>query len=300
MNIRKLFRALGAELPGNPAPGPEPKIIPLKEPARSLKIMLVDDCPDFLDIIEVCLRPHFKNARILKFADGEQAWQELVWREPDLLISDLMRPGVHGCELLRRLAQRRVKFPILIVSATLPGREREARQCAGAELRVEFMAKPFQVGEFVALVKQVLDAQPQPALAAAAACFSPARPLRVIHVDDESALLQMMAVLLQRRFKHLELLQFQNSVTAAHALARFNPDLLITDDRMPVLNGRDIVGQLAGRHAAFPIIVMSAWDKTETWVQAFADRGLRISYLSTPFNVPTFFDQVSLHLGQVS
>ena len=123
------------------------------------------------------------------------------------------------------------------------------------------------------------------------------RPLRIVHVDDEPAVLGAVRVIIQHRLKRIELLQFQHSVTACRALERLQTDLLIPDDCMPLLRGSDIVQRLAEIKATCPIIVISAWEQTQDWVDDFARRGMRISYLAAPFEIKTFFEHVSRHVG---
>jgi two-component system response regulator MprA len=123
-----------------------------KEMSQRAKIILVDDIPAVLDSIERCLREGFRNISILKFTDGELAWREIAREQPDYLISDLVRSGLNGFGLLRRLAQEKAKFPILIVSAVLEGNQSAATQCAGSDLNVSFLGKPFNLHQLLALV----------------------------------------------------------------------------------------------------------------------------------------------------
>jgi len=123
---------------------------------REIKIVLVDDVPDVLNSLQLCLRHHFTNLRILKFTDGEQAWAELVREEPDYLISDMVRQGVDGVELLRRLAQRRVKYPILIHSSAVGNMETAAKLFARSELNISYLEKPCGMQKLVSTVKSGL------------------------------------------------------------------------------------------------------------------------------------------------
>jgi CheY-like chemotaxis protein len=297
MRIRNRLQALAAPSKNASAQGPASKASPSATAGPSPRIIVVDDSVDVLDLIEHLLLQHFGKVRVLKFLDGEQAWQEVVREEPDLLISDLMRPGVDGRELLRRLAQRRVKFPVLIVSGALSGREPEVRQCAGPDLRVSCLSKAFDPKEFLAIVGRGLGLKAAGPMSEPPASAPAPRPLRIIHVDDEVGVLQAVGAILKHRLKHFELLQLQNSVTASQLLARFDPDLLITDDCMPVVKGREIVARLAERNAQVPIVVTAGWPTTESWVKEFAARGLRISLLAIPFDIATFFEHLALHLG---
>jgi DNA-binding response OmpR family regulator len=130
-----------------------------KELNKSAKIILVDDIPAVLDSIECCLREGFRNVSILKFTDGELAWREIVREKPDYLISDLLRSGLNGFGLLRRLAREKAKFPILILSAVLEGSQSAAARCAGSNLNVSFLGKPFSVTQLLAIVARGLRQQ---------------------------------------------------------------------------------------------------------------------------------------------
>jgi CheY-like chemotaxis protein len=93
------------------------------------------------------------------FQNRDLAWQELLRRDPDLLITDLNNEnvpgqpgytGMIGRELLPLLAQRKVKYPLMIVSGSLraPGVEGQVRDCAGPALNLTLLAKPFAAAAF--------------------------------------------------------------------------------------------------------------------------------------------------------
>jgi DNA-binding response OmpR family regulator len=128
-----------------------------KELRKRARIILVDDIPAVLDSIERCLCEGFINISILKFTDGELAWREILRGKPDYLISDLLRAGLNGFGLLRRLAREETKFPILIVSAVLEGSQSAATRSAGSNLNVSFLEKPFSVAQLLAIVARGLS-----------------------------------------------------------------------------------------------------------------------------------------------
>jgi CheY-like chemotaxis protein len=85
---------------------------------------------------------------VLSIHDGLKAWQELVREDPAFLIMDINRPGLDGIETLRRLAERKAKYPILVASGNLSGETQgQARDCAGPKLNVTFLSKPFSSKE---------------------------------------------------------------------------------------------------------------------------------------------------------
>lgn len=115
-----------------------------------------------------------------------------------------------------------------------------------------------------------------------------AQPFKIIVVNDEPGPLEMFETLIRRWFKDSDLLLFLSGPEAWQELSRADPDILITDDRMPGLGGEEICNRLLARKAAYPIIVNSAWEPTAQWVRQCADEGLNVRFLERPFRVEEF------------
>src|SRR6266481_5611502 len=91
----------------------------------------------------------------------------------------------------------------------------------------------------------------------------PSEPLRVVLVDDEPGVLDCLEFVIRSWFQNAMLLRFTNGFEAWQELSHTDPDLLITDDRMPVLDGGSLCLRLLERKVCYPIIVHSAWERTE-------------------------------------
>jgi CheY-like chemotaxis protein len=115
---------------------------------------VVDDEEWLWELVETLIRDWFKEVTLLKLRNRDEAWQELLRADPDLLITDMRNDnvprqtenlGMGGFELLRLLAARRVKYPILAVSGcfSMSGLEGLAKQHAGPNLKVSYLTKPF-------------------------------------------------------------------------------------------------------------------------------------------------------------
>src|SRR2546422_6794494 len=122
-----------------------------KKPPR---IVIVDDEEHALMIIATMVRTCFKDVILQTFQNRDEAWQELMRADPDLLITDMNNDnvpgrtqyfGMSGWKMLPMLAERKVKYPILVVSGSfsISGVQIEARQYAGPHLNVTFLRKPF-------------------------------------------------------------------------------------------------------------------------------------------------------------
>ena len=116
-------------------------------------IWCVEDDAGTLDVELYALRSVGFEAQ--GFADGAQFWQAVQGQSPELVVLDVMLPGIDGIELLRRLRAASALRDIPVVMATAKGAEYDKIQ--GLELGADYyLTKPFGVMEFVSCVKAVL------------------------------------------------------------------------------------------------------------------------------------------------
>jgi response regulator RpfG family c-di-GMP phosphodiesterase len=118
---------------------------------------------------------------------------------------------------------------------------------------------------------------------------------KIIMVNDEPYVLEALEMMLRLWFKNATILMFNVPEEALEELLRSDPDLLITDDKMPRMDGYEIVGRLADSNVTYPIIVTSPWSPTEAWVREWANYGLNISYLAQPFTVEELKGELTKH-----
>ena len=117
------------------------------------KILVVEDEPDIRKLVQYNLTQERFN--VLEAEDGEQALNLLQRERPNLVILDLMLPGLSGMELCKLLRQRSdtAKLPILMLTA----KAGEADRIVGLEMGADdYLAKPFSPREMVARVRAIL------------------------------------------------------------------------------------------------------------------------------------------------
>ena len=122
------------------------------------------------------------------------------------------------------------------------------------------------------------------------------RSIRIVMVNDEPFVLESFELVIRRWFKNVTILSFENGAVALKELLQSAPDLLITDDRMPVMAGQELCQELFDRKITYPIIVDSAWEPTEQWVRAFASQGFGISFLPVPCDIEAILKAVETAL----
>jgi phosphate regulon transcriptional regulator PhoB len=117
------------------------------------KILVVEDEPDIRKLVQYNLIQ--ERFSVLEAEDGEQALKLLQRETPNLVILDLMLPGLSGMELCKLLKQRSetAKLPILMLTA----KAGEADRIVGLEMGADdYLAKPFSPREMVARVRAIL------------------------------------------------------------------------------------------------------------------------------------------------
>ena len=91
-------------------------------------------------------------------ADGQAALEHAVINEYDLIILDVLLPGMDGLEVCRRLRDRRVAVPIIMLTARGGVEQRVEGLDAGAD---DYLPKPFHLPELLARVRALLRRGPQ-------------------------------------------------------------------------------------------------------------------------------------------
>lgn len=107
---------------------------------RNQLVLVVDDTPANLHVAAGVLRPHYK---VLAATDGEKALQALDKRpEVDLVLLDVMMPGIDGFETCRRIKANpaTAHIPVIFLTALSDEADRTKAVDAGG---IDFISKPF-------------------------------------------------------------------------------------------------------------------------------------------------------------
>jgi len=116
-------------------------------------ILVVDDERDIRELLEYNLRK--EGYVVVCVSSGEEALAQVQARRPDLVVLDLMLPGVDGLEVCRRLQAdtRTRRVPIVMLTA----KDSEADIVTGLELgAADYIVKPFSPRVLLARVRAVL------------------------------------------------------------------------------------------------------------------------------------------------
>jgi len=117
-----------------------------------LKILIIDDNPDILDLLEVTLQDEFE---LIKASSGKETFEKLKSTKPDLLVLDYVLPDITGpdiCKIIR-------KDPLLsnIPILMLTGKGEVEDKVGGLESGVDdYMLKPFNPKELIARIRMLI------------------------------------------------------------------------------------------------------------------------------------------------
>ncbi len=120
------------------------------------RVLVVEDSPDIVRLVQRALL--LEGLKVDHVADGLQAVAAIRDAPPDLVVLDVMLPGLDGVEVCRRVraadaALGRPSMPILMLTALGAVSDRISGLDAGAD---DYLPKPFVVAELVARVRALL------------------------------------------------------------------------------------------------------------------------------------------------
>lgn len=115
------------------------------------KILVIEDNEDIANLVALHLRDFGSEVEIA--LDGDQGFTLVTSEAYDLVVLDLMLPGVDGLEICRALRAKSDYTPILMLTA----RTGELDRVLGLEMGADdYLTKPFSVRELLARVKAIL------------------------------------------------------------------------------------------------------------------------------------------------
>lgn len=122
-----------------------------KEPALAPSVLLVEDEPGIVDFLMRGLRA--EGFGVQAALDGEEGWRRALGEPFDMVVLDLMLPGVGGLEILAGLRESKPDVPVIVLTARGEVEDRVAGLDGGA---VDYLVKPFSLAELVARMRAQL------------------------------------------------------------------------------------------------------------------------------------------------
>ncbi len=121
----------------------------------SKKILIIDDEADFVETLSFSLESN--GFEVVSAPDGPSGIEKLKNENPDLIILDLMMPGMDGCEVAKRLKADKATsgIPILMLTAAVTP---DLKQKVCSVQAMDYVTKPCDLEELVEKIKKILEA----------------------------------------------------------------------------------------------------------------------------------------------
>jgi len=127
---------------------------PVRAPAQPARLLVVEDDDTIRET--VCEAMEMEGFQVTAATNGQSAWDLLNRHRYDLVVLDLMLPGINGLDLCRQLRQGNDGPLVLVVSA----RDTETDRVLGLEVGADdYLVKPFGMRELVARCRALLRRQ---------------------------------------------------------------------------------------------------------------------------------------------
>lgn len=198
------------------------------------RLLLLDDDAAALELLTDALAGVGHDVHA--YGSGSEALEHLRHWRPDLIVADIFMPQMDGIAFAR-LVRSCGGPPVLFVS--IATKQADA-VLAGA---VGYVQKPATANEIRRAVSTVLG--------------KPGRKVTILIVDDDSAARELFGHALRPAF---DVIEAEDGFAALHTLREHAIDLVITDFRMPLLNGAELVREMRAdpELQRIPVIVQSS------------------------------------------
>lgn len=254
-----------------------------QRPTRA-RILVVDDEPQNLELMEAILQ--VADYEVVLASGGDEALALAREKRPDLIVLDLMMPGLSGFEVCARVKMdpQAGETPVLIVTALSQIADKERALAAGGD---DFLTKPVQSAELLARVEALLKvrhlnrdldralaylqeletarhaAQGRPAGTTSGPLIgAPA----VLVVDDEPLIRRMFCDMLQEAgyVTHAA----EDGPHAVDIARREAIDVVLLDIMMPGMSGLEVLAKLGEVTPNSPVIIATASPTSDNAITA--------------------------------
>jgi len=242
------------------------------------RILIVDDDPTSLKILESMLPADRYN--VVKANNGEEALESAFNQPPDLILLDIMMPGIDGYEVTRKIKKdKKTKDVPIIIITSLDGSETKIRGLEeGAE---ELLSKPVHATELLARVssmiqlKEYRDQLTIRTLSGKSFGFMPKKQEEIlikqeeIHhilvVEDTEVDAKIVENALDGETFHLTTIK--NGKDVFSTVGQDEIDLILLDILLPDIDGFEICRRLKKEHKDIQIVIVTCLDDLESKIK---------------------------------
>ena len=257
------------------------------------RVLIVDDDAALLQALPETLRLRMCQVTVDTADSAAAALDQIAARDYDAIVTDIKMPGMDGLALMAEIRRRRPDTPILMITGH--GEDVLAIQAlrGGAH---DFIQKPIDRDHIVvslrrAIRARALNRQAKDRQAALEHCAGELEQIatklgyeqaRVLIVDDDPALLQALPVALRLRMPGVTVETADSAATALTRIAAANHDAIVTDIKMPGMDGLALLAQIHARQPDTPILLITGHGEYDLAVRAL--RGGAYDFIEKPID----------------
>lgn len=243
------------------------------------KILVIDDEADIREIVRIYLED--EGCQVIEASNGQDGILKAQSEKPDLIVLDIMLPGINGFEVAKHLKDdpNTQNIPIIILSVL--AQDSQYRQGI-----LDYISKPFRQEELVATVRRIFSK-----------VNGKDRKKTILIVDDDHDIVDIIAICLRDNDLNAE-----KTYSGEEALKKISTgaiDLVLLDINMPGMNGFEVIRHLKNDPKAcdIPVVVL-----TGTYISDEDKRhGLTLGvakYLTKPFSADDIVREIknALHV----
>ncbi len=236
---------------------------------QGTKVLIVDDDEKTRQLMIDTLSALGYNAFGAK--DGEEALNLLDQQKMDLVITDIKMPKMNGFSLLESIKAKDSNLPVLLITGYNFNYTMEQALQKGAD---GFLAKPFRIGKIEEAMESLLGhKKPEPK--------DDSSLKRILVVDDDEVLRNMLIDTLFSLDYHP--IPAEDGEKAWQILQEDNFDLVITDIKMPNMDGITLMRKIKENDLKTPVIMITAYSNAYPEDKALIEGA--DGYLAKPFRI---------------
>jgi len=232
-------------------------------------VLIVDDDPRIRNLLAESLQTLGYETRVA--GDGNEAMDNVRSGKLDCVISDIRMPELDGLTLLHQIKAEQPSLPVVMITGFAFQQHRDRAMNSGA---AGFITKPFRLEKIEEVLQRVMS---RPATSAPA----PHPIHNVLIVEDDVEFRVLLTEIVEALGYNP--MSVSDAETAVKQIDSHLPDAVITDYKLPLMSGEDLVRRIKLSHADLPVVLITGYAPSISG-REFAD-GAADAFLMKPFRI---------------
>ncbi|MFA5039491.1 MAG: response regulator [Candidatus Omnitrophota bacterium] len=241
------------------------------------RILVIDDESDIREIVRIYLEE--EGCDVIEASNGQEGILKAQSLKPDLIVLDIMLPGINGFEVAKHLKDDPNTQDIPIIILSVLAQDSQYRQGI-----LDYISKPFRQEELVATVRKIFTT-----------VNGKSQKRNILVVDDDPDIVDIISICLKDN--NLNPLKAYNGPEALEKLKAENADLILLDINMPGMNGFEVIKHLKNnpKTCEIPIVVLTGTYISEDDKKHGVTLGVA-KYLTKPFSADDLVKEIKVAL----